>query len=110
MPLQPDEKLVEQVARAIEGPRSPVPASSKFTLEHLRDVRWAQLSRQEQGERLSQARAAIAAISTIQNDDAVEREAVVKWLRNLPFEPFMPDDLADVIEGGAHLNRAGEQP
>ncbi len=57
------EDEVERVAKAIEGPHLPVHVESKFSLEHLREVRWARLSKQEQGGRLSQARAALAALT-----------------------------------------------
>lgn len=49
------------VAKAIEGPHS-----NKFVtkdrLEELRNVRWAQLSGQDQGVRMQEARAAIAQV------------------------------------------------
>ena len=56
------EDQVERVARAIEGPHLPVPATCKFSLDELRETRWGMLSRQEQQVRLNEARAAIAAV------------------------------------------------
>lgn len=56
------DQLIERVAKAIEGPHLPVPDSSRYTLDELRDVRWRALSRQDQSIRLNEARAAIAAM------------------------------------------------
>src|SRR5690606_22966341 len=75
----------ERVARAIEGPYLPVPASSRFTLEHLRDVRWTRLSRHEQSERLAQARAAIVALQSATNAADAER-AADNWLHGYAHE------------------------
>lgn len=48
-----------EVAMAINGPWLPVPKDSKFSLEQLRSVRWNQLSKQEQGSRLMEAKAVL---------------------------------------------------
>lgn len=54
---------VERMARAIEGPHFPVPEGSKYTLDELRAHRWAGLTTQKRGERMTQARAALAEVS-----------------------------------------------
>lgn len=52
-----------EIAKAIVGPHQPVPAGSKFTLEHLRDVRWNMLTDYEQDIRLAEAQAVIDLLS-----------------------------------------------
>lgn len=53
-------EIGEEIARAIVGPHRPVHASSQWALEELREVRWKQLTSQEQAEALAQARAVLA--------------------------------------------------
>jgi len=59
---EPSEADVERVARAITGPYRPVPEGSPFTLDDIRHRRWRLLTEQERAERMTQARAALAAM------------------------------------------------
>lgn len=52
----------EQIARCIIGPREPVPETSKFTLEQLRDVRWDYATKAERGNALWAAEAILREI------------------------------------------------
>lgn len=58
-------ELRERIARAINGPWSPVPEGSKFSLEQLREARWGWLSEQERGARLCEADAVIREFEVI---------------------------------------------
>lgn len=53
-------ELIKEVAKAIEGPHKPVPEGSKFSLYHLREVRWSMLSESDKGCRLNEAQSALA--------------------------------------------------
>lgn len=53
---------IEKVARAIIGPHEPVPASSRYTLDELREVRWRQITSDERSMALREAKAALAAM------------------------------------------------
>ena len=57
-----DMNQIEKVARAIIGPHEPVPASSRYTLDELREVRWRQITSDERSMALREAKAAIAAM------------------------------------------------
>lgn len=57
----PSESVVERMAKAIVGPHNPVPTGSRFSLLDLREVRWSNLTLQDQGYARIQARAALAA-------------------------------------------------
>lgn len=56
--------LVEAVAKAILGPRNPVPTNSVFTLEHLREHIWKNAAEHERRDAMW---AAISAISEMQS-------------------------------------------
>lgn len=54
-----DQALILRVAKAVNGPRKPVPEGCKFTLDQLRDARWSFLSEQERTQLKQDAIAAI---------------------------------------------------
>lgn len=58
-----DDALVEAAAKAILGPHEPVPPGSRYTLEELREARWALAEDHQRKQALWSARAAVAAIS-----------------------------------------------
>lgn len=70
----PDDELIEAMAKAINGPHLPVPATSKFTLDQLRYVRWSALSNSERQSKLNEAKAALTIYRTtrpaLSEDDA----------------------------------------
>ncbi|WP_210250450.1 hypothetical protein [Brucella anthropi] len=56
------DELIEQVAKAINGPFRSLPEGSPHTLEQLRDIRWTQINGMERNLCLASAKAAIATI------------------------------------------------
>lgn len=72
-----DMNQIEKVARAIIGPHEPVPASSRYTLDELREVRWRQITSDERSMALREAKAAIAAMQPAPQEP-------VAWLYEYP--------------------------
>lgn len=56
--------MVEAVAKAILGPRNPVPNNSGFTLEYLREHRWKSATEHERRDAMWAAISAIAEMQT----------------------------------------------
>lgn len=70
----------EAVARIIIGPRNPVPVSSRLSLRELQDIRWAQVTKQEQREALWIVDAILSTLSADairQGEGDIERAAKV---------------------------------
>lgn len=67
----------EQIARCIIGPRLPVPATSRFSLSDLRDVRWEAASPEDRADALSAADAIIA-LATREEGPAEAGSMIVK--------------------------------
>ena len=74
----------EEIARAIVGPHRPVHESSQWALHELREVRWKQLTNQEQAEALDQARAVLALLQPAL--ERARREAPEGWML-VPVDP-----------------------
>lgn len=83
-----DMNQIEKVARAIIGPHEPVPASSRYTLDELREVRWRQITSDERSMALREAKAAIAAMQPAPQEP-------VAWLYAHPDDPFPPSVRTD---------------
>lgn len=95
------EDAVERVARAMNGPFYEVPIDSRYTLEELREIRWARASPGTRAILRQQAKIAIAdegrcrserRDSMTQQDEAVERaaEAVYDFLHERFPEGALP--------------------
>ena len=69
-----DMNQIEKVARAIIGPHEPVPASSRYTLDELREVRWRQITSDERSMALREAKAAIAAMQPAPQEAVMQSE------------------------------------
>jgi hypothetical protein len=113
-----DAGEVERIAKAINGPHSPVPVSSPYTLEDLRDVRWSQLTAGEKRMRRNEAEAALAALATppAPNDDlraALERLPVRTRIVNVDTgergeqSVELPLQLRDSLIAALKENRRG---
>lgn len=63
-----EDDLVTTLAKAINGPHQPVPPTSRWSLEQLREVLWGRLPRQEQAARCEEARAVLREIFALTND------------------------------------------
>ena len=75
-----DEKLIEQVARVIIGPREPVPEGSQYSLETLRVIRWDHAENSLRNDALWAARAILPIIKAerIRGGEMVKEAAIQK--------------------------------
>ena len=83
-----DEKLIEQVARVIIGPREPVPEGSQYSLETLRVIRWDHAENSLRNDALWAARAILPIIKAerIRGGEMVKEAAAQDAETWFPFD------------------------